>query len=252
MTSRCDCGCDDLYRVGMQYMLMNNPGQDIPSALTPEEKRMLLQEEPECRWCKQAAEGVEHNHFTNHVRGTACAEHNAWWRQLDAERYEGRTGPSSPPFYAALKLRIRFRKEVGSLIDELEFDRRERIKEIRAAAIEQLAHDGDESPGEAYGSGSGTKWVWRPGTLEETDGARTMYRPRTQRELEFGTRVSTLLIRSLTPDQRALVDLRYGARESMREIGNRYGTSKQAVEQRLKTVHKKLRSVLETELPGAH
>jgi len=239
----CDCGCRDRYRVGTQYMLMNNSGQDIPSALTSQEKKMLLQEEPECLWCKEPAVLVEHNHFTNHVRGTACSEDNARWRAEDAERYEGRTGPSSPPFYRFIKLRLLYHIKVSGLISELEFlqfrymEQREEINQVRSLAIEQLADDVDESAAERYGRSGRT---YRPGVLEETNAMRSMCPRRTQRELELQADIALRLESVLTIEQQRLVYQRYGTQESLQQIAQRLGITQQAVSQRFKTIHKKL------------
>jgi len=239
---RCDCGCDDMYRVGSQYLLMNNPGQHIPSALTVEERQALLHEEPQCRWCQQDAVAVEHNHFTNHVRGTTCQEHNAWWRELDAERYEGRVSPSSPPFYKASRLRVLFRTQVSTVVSALEWaqfqhvEHRHQINEVRNLALEQLDDDKDESSAQRLGSRPVIQW-W---DMEGLSSLRQLWPARTDAQYETADRVSEVVERVLSAEQQVLVRLRYGGSETYQQIADQYGTTRQAVEQRFKTINKKL------------
>ena len=71
-----------------------------------------------------------------------------------------------------------------------------------------------------------------------------MWGRRSQRYLALEAGLAPLLDSGLTAEQRVLVRLRYDRGETFPEIAERLGTTKQAVEQRFKTIHKKLRAAL--------
>lgn len=123
-------------------------------------------------------------------------------------------------------------------------DDRERLNEIRALAEEQVQDDNSVSKQETYWGGGKTRMVQRPGTLEETDDEFGMWPRRTRRDLELEAGFGPLLDSALSAEQRSLVRLRYDAKETLQEIADRLGTSRQAVEQRFKVIHAKLRGAL--------
>ena len=144
---------------------------------------------------------------------------------------------------------------------------RERLNEIRALAGDwkalgsptaqiaystkhgivnsQVDDDAADSRQETYWKEGRTRMVHRPGTLEGTDQEEGMWERRTPRALALEAGLTPLLDSILTAEQRVKVRLRYeGSGESFKQIGDRYGTTKQAVEQQFKTIHKKLREAL--------
>jgi len=123
-------------------------------------------------------------------------------------------------------------------------DDRERLNKIRALAEEQVQDDNTTSPQETYWGEGRTRMVQRPGTLDETDDEFGMWPRRTQRDFALEAGFGPLLDSALTAEQRSLVRLRYDAKETIEEIAQRLGITHQAVDQRFKTIHKKLRGAL--------
>lgn len=233
MTTRCDCGCP--------------PGVPQNYQTLSEHEKQMMWQGYECDWCPEPATLVEHNHATNHVRGVACSQHNAWWRGIDAERYG--TSFVGRALLAVGRAVKRMREGVRNEINRLEFEQfrqpedRHRLMEIRQLAIEQLRDDNYESLPERHGA-AGRYAVYRQ---DRDPGDEDMYEmwwglDDEQRALQVA--MEPLLDAALTSEQRMVVRARYYGHESLEAIAKHLRITKTSVSDRLKVIHKRVRKAL--------
>jgi predicted flap endonuclease-1-like 5' DNA nuclease len=131
-----------------------------------------------------------------------------------------------------------------AMVDDLERaqfgdpDDRERLMEVRALTIRQLEDDSDTQKRDQVGRAKVESFAW---ALEQSD---LLYPARTPDQFALEEGLQPLLESALTGEQRVLVRWRYAAMYTHRQIAALSNTSHQAVDQRLNTVHRRLREML--------
>lgn len=123
---------------------------------------------------------------------------------------------------------------------------RERLNEIRELAVEQVRDDlSSETGGENYLRAGRRSVVSRPGVIRGDTSTREVWSERSERERALEAGLGPVLDAALIPEQRVIVRMIYDASMLHSEVGYRLGgISKQAVQQRLAVIHKRVEAAL--------
>ena len=120
---------------------------------------------------------------------------------------------------------------------------RERLNAIRSLAVQQVNDDTDDTQRERHGR-SGRVARWESFDDEGEEKGYDIWPEWTERQRAIIAGLEPVLDMVITAEQRVLLRQVYDEGADQRTIARRLGITQQAVQQRLKTIHRRLREAL--------